>query len=281
MKQGGGQLKLFASGTERTQTRHKQKVVTNERNLLQVVANLSDMTNQIVKPGNYSYPFSIDIDSSLPSTMSWGETKHGCRIQYKISAGMGKFTAERSFILASVPIPDAKVPCFIEPKSESIKSMGLLKVPGSVTFGASVNDTHVGRNNEIDVSIACINNTTIDIRSVEIKLVELITFSSKETSFDQKLTLLEMKKVEMPGLMTAKTTRASVVTNEQSPEEVLMSTNHQIYEALTSAENFIRIGIPGVSYCSAFIFSSSRAHVSHSFQILCTESPRYLCWRNN
>jgi hypothetical protein len=244
----GGQVKLFGSGKEKVYSRHHGKRVTNERNLLQVMASLADMRNQWVERGNYSFEFRIDMPESLPSSMGWGDDRHGCHVRYKISAGMGRHTTEKFFCVASAPLPDVKVPCFIEPKTETIKSMGFLNT-GSVTFGASVDDTQAGRGQQIDVALACVNNTTIDIRSVEIKLVELITYSSHGQSYVRKLPLLMMKHVEMPGLDIEKTSREMVLLNRGLPNVAHITSCDQIYQALYSGDNAVRITIPKVRSC--------------------------------
>ena len=242
----GDLVKIVASGKKTVYTRRKKKRPANEHNVLNVEAKLSDMRNQWVQPGNYSFQFRIDMPDSLPSSMSWDDKRHGCSVRYKISAGMGKHTTDDMFFrVASAPMSDVKVPCFIEPKTETIKSLGFLNT-GSVTFGASVNNTQAGRGQEIDISFACVNNTTIEIRSVEIKLVELITYSTREQSYVRKIPLLVMKNVEMPGLRTEKTSREMILQNQRSPNAAHITSCDQIYQALTSTDNGVRITIPKV-----------------------------------
>jgi hypothetical protein len=241
----GDQVKLFLAGKEKIYTKHKNRRVTDVRNVIQIGADLADMRNRWVKKGNYSFPFSLDMPETLPSSMSYGDArKSACRVQYEISAGMGKAKIERFFRVASAPFQDIKVPCFIEPKTERIKSLGFLDV-GTVTFGASVNDTQVGRGNEIDVAIACRNNSTVDIRSVEFKLIELVSYSSHDESFERKISLREMKHIHMPGLITTKVTRDDVLISQSSRGQ--NDINEQIFEALLSEHNVVKVKIPTVS----------------------------------
>lgn len=251
----GDVVKLFAHGMEKVYTKHNKKIVTTDRNLLQAAATLIDMRDTWMKPGRHKFPFVITIPSSLPSSMCLGDQKHGCRIHYKISACMGSVGTDRFFRIASTPVQDIKVPCFVEPKTEEVKSMKLLNV-GSVTFGASVNDTQVGRGQDINVSVACINNATTEIKSVDIKMVEMVVFSAHGQSYDNKICLLEMKKIDLPGLITAKTSRDLVKQSqrENRSTETDMLSREQMFHMLVSGESAVRITIPKVRVSSVTVY---------------------------
>lgn len=205
---------------------------------------LHDLREKTVKAGNYIYPFSINLPEAMPSSMTFATNGLQSRIQYKLAAMFGKVRFERDFQVAARPLPPTRVPCFIEPKTEPIKSMGIRTI-GSVTFGVMLEDAHIGRGTSLKLAIACRNDSTVDIRRVEIKLVELITLSTKNDAFTKKLTLLQSKDIELPSLIKSKVTRETMNTRRRSYN--LHETNFAaIFEALLSDSNTIQIAVPKV-----------------------------------
>jgi hypothetical protein len=87
------------------------------------------------------------------------------------------------------------------------------------------------------VALACLNNTTVAIRSVEVKVVEMIRCWSSTKAICQKVSLLEVKNVEMPGLVKSKRSRRMIKQNQQKLDCTHAAACDLIYQALTSGEN--------------------------------------------
>ena len=65
---------------------------------------------------------------------------------------------------------------------------------GNITLAARVKDTHIGRGDRIVVSIACRNDSLVDIQRVELKLQEIVAGdvkSSREGNFGEDKTFKE------------------------------------------------------------------------------------------
>jgi len=243
----GELLSLVAIGKERVQSKnHGKPSFKQETQFLHVNAVLQDMRGKTVKAGNYVYPFSIHLPDSLPASMSSSGGRVEAQIQYKIAATFGKTHFDRVFGVTSRPLPPTMVPCFVEPKTEAIKAMGLRTV-GSVTFGAMVRDAHVGRGNTLSLAVACRNDSTVDIRRVEFKLIELITLSPKnQVPFQDKTTLLHCEDIALPGLIKGKSTRTAINQRQRSID--FHETNYAaIYDALLHDSNTIEIPVPARS----------------------------------
>lgn len=237
----GDIVKLFLTGKEIVTVASRGGHVANAKKLLHLVVHLEDKRHGWLERGSYKLDFRVELPHFLPATMCLGHDKNGCRIQYKIIAGIGARTVERPFIIRSSPLQDAlKLPCFMEPKVEMLKSMGF--VPGGlVTISASVGNTLVGRGQVVDVSLAVVNKTSLDLGSVSIQVVEVIRYTAPHESRSRKITLLEMENVQM--VATAEPESVSVVPRERPPTSGTCDSK-LLYEALTSEKNTVSITIP-------------------------------------
>lgn len=268
-------VKLFVTGEEVVVSQNNGRTRRDERSLLHVVNHLADMRNQWVERGTYPFEFAVNLSELLPSSMKWGDPKRGCCVRYRIAASVGMHSTKKDFSVISAPLQNIKIPCFIEPKTETIKSMGLLNA-GCVTFGACVDNTQVGRGQEIDVSLACLNNTTVAIRSVEVKVVEMIRCWPSTKAICQKIPLLEVKNVDMPGLVKSKRSRRTIKENQQKPDYTHAFACDLIYQALTSGENILTVVIPMVRNISQsvtrYIFIDDLTN--NNTPIVCTQHLR-------
>jgi len=178
-------------------------------------------------------------------------------VQYKCVASVGGATVHQSFSVTAKPMQDVKVPCFLEPKTQEITSMGVLS-KGSVTFGVAADDTHIGKGQELVLSVACRNDTTVDIEHVCVKVVELITWKVDRGWIERrKRNLVGMTELDLPGLVTRRKSKEEVQQDKRSGRDVLRQSNFQeIYQELSSGRNSIRIRIPEVSCRGARYVSS-------------------------
>lgn len=255
-KMKGSQIILVVKGKERTCIERGKHTKYAQRVFFQAKLVLNDLNQQSkVNSGSYSFPFSIELPDSLPSSFRYGRVAaNSCSVQYKCVASVGGATAHQAFHVRSTPLQDVRIPCFLEPKTEKITSMGVV-TKGSITFGVGVDDTHVGIGQELVLSVACRNDTTVDIQHVCVKVVELITWrveSYWETS--KKIELVGMTELNLPGIVRRRKSKEAVHLDKQSGLDALRQSNYQqIYEELSSGRNSIRIRIPQVRtnhFCS-------------------------------
>jgi len=204
--------------------------------------------NEQIRPGNYAFPFSVMLPDSLPSSTSYppGTNNMGLRIQYKMIGSIGKLHQKQPISIMSAPVPDIKVPAMIQPTSFALNSMGLFK-KGTCTLGASVEDTHIGRGLSLDVHLACRNDSTENIRRVEVRLVETVQWHSTPGTFGHTRTavldLLHMNDIDLPGLSKERKNRREV-RRSNSNRSLQESTYSEIFQDLGSNDNKIKLIVP-------------------------------------
>ena len=247
-RMNGETVQLVALGKE--QVRHGKAV--SEMPFLHVNTTLQDLRGKKVKRGTYIYPFRLILPVSLPTSTNVRSSSSGQQgqITYKVAAMFGAARYERVFQVASRPLPPVAVPCFIEPKTETIKSMGFRTV-GNVTFAVMVHDTHVGRGQELLLALACQNESSVDIGRVRAKLVELVTLQSKHTVQTQKNTLMESNDLSLPGLVKNRSSKRNLkvtTTNNTIGSQDGNGVNAAIYDALVRHENLVSIPIPQTAH---------------------------------
>ena len=249
-KMNGETIVLIVKGKETSSVRLGKQTRYASRDFFQAKLVLHDLEQSSkVNAGSYSFPFSIALPGSLPSSFCAGSrgSSNSCSIQYKCVASVGRATAHETFCVASMPIMDRKVPCFVEPKTQEITSMGLLS-KGSVTFGARVDGTHIGKGQELVLSVACRNNTTVDIEHVCVKIVERTTWRvNANWEQSRKKELVGMTELNLPGLVTRRKRKQEIQHDKRAgPEAIRQSNFQQIYDELSSGRSSIRIRIPPV-----------------------------------
>lgn len=168
-----------------TGTGDNRKTVTKRRryrrSLLRMDAGLADFsaTGGKLAPGRYEFPFTLRLPGGLPSSMS-SHGPHGskCRITYSISARLGRpgsftsdFRTARQVIVSSAPLPPLPTPVFVEPDTQQVNFCCCFN-RGSMTLGATLDDTAVGRGGTVGVGLACKNDSTSEILGMHIVVTE-------------------------------------------------------------------------------------------------------------
>jgi hypothetical protein len=253
----GHELRLDAFGKEKVAVKNGKQCNQDERTIVHMSAILQDLQGQQLRRGTHVYPFSFDLPVSLPSSMTsyrpGDRDRHGCKIIYNLGANFGEKVCENFFSVTSAPMPNHGASFLMQPKTHSIKVAGLLNV-GTVTFGAYVNKTRVGRGDEVKVSIAAVNNTKAEIR-LEIKVVEIIAWTTRLDPLVSRIknTLVELKNVQHPNLIIGKMTHDSYEMNHAT-----------IVSLLESGENSIAVPIPTTARDT---YTGERINVSHYIKV--------------
>jgi hypothetical protein len=247
----GDRVMLTIFGKEKVVVRtgggdHK-RTFRSERLLFTVSLPLRQYSrSEVMQPGSYTFPFSVQLPASLPSSTTYPESnrRNGLRIQYKMLGSIGKLHTKQYLYIQSAPLPSEKVPAMVRPTSFNLNSMGLFK-KGTCTVGASVEDSQVGRGNVLRIHLACINDSTETIRRVELKFVEAKQWQTFPVVHQRSaaLVLKEMKNIDLPGLDKDKKNRREVRRSNSDPslQETTYST---IFEALASRENLVQLTVP-------------------------------------
>lgn len=172
----GGPVQLAITGREIVRVASSKRK-TSVRRFCRTKKELRDFCDRRLGPGRvYAFPFSIKLPESLPSSCSY---KHGKDLSFKVEYGIhaSGFSASKimEFEVASVPLPDERIPCLRKPVTQAVKSMNGAVEQGFMTLAAGIVDTHVGRGDNIRLSLAFRNNSACDIQRIQVKLVEAVS----------------------------------------------------------------------------------------------------------
>ena len=213
----GSPVKLILSGKEKVGLKlrrrdHSMVPTQAERRFFSVSLPLAFQEPQRrrrIQPGVYKLPFSIKLPSYLPSSdahpNAHKKNKVGYAIQYRMTAKMGKLYKELYFDVQSSPLRPEKIPCLIQPTQHGIHSMGLSE-EGQVILGALVRNSTIGRGKNVELVLACRNESAVHIRCVEIQVVEFLrwTLGPQTETMDVSKVLKTIKSVELPSSCKAK-----------------------------------------------------------------------------
>lgn len=243
----GQEVLLFVKGKEKTSVKRGKHTRFASRVLFQVRVSLRDAQHASFTAGTFSFPFSVDLPDSLPSSAHFGGRPNECSVQYKCVAQMGRAREELSFSVASADMQNVRVPCFLEPTTQEVKSMGIL-LKGSISCGAGVENTYIGKGQQVALSVACRNDTTVDIERVCYKVVESIYWKCNEGyTCRLKKVLVPMTELNLPGLVKRRKSKSEFRQDQRAGPGALRQSNYrEIYEELSSGQNLVWIQIPPV-----------------------------------
>jgi hypothetical protein len=218
-----------------------------------------------MKRGTYSIPFEFDVPASSPASTQYPDVKRNFdfRIQYSLLVKMGTFRLSRNVDVASAPLPNEIVPCLVQPTTYELKSFGVLK-KGSITVGAGVADSHIGRGQTLKISIASRNYALVNIERVHVKLVELIDYKAQEEGDARKVELKKLKDIDLPCLIKGRKSRTELNSQGGSYEDNIEATYQGIYQDLLSGQNQVDLQIP---HSARDTYSGKLMTISHYLKV--------------
>ena len=201
--------------------------------------------------GNYAFPFSFDLPKSLPTSMFHSGDGGHCSIKYKVKAELkGKWRNRSNDVeinVIAVPPDSAPVPHLVSPSTERIKSCCCFD-RGSVTFGASLDDSRVGNGEEIKIDMGCKNESATDITSVKAEIYESVTWSGYShrnhtcnviaTKEFQKTDLMEKK--EKHEMKMIRSEEKNGIRSRSGNDELF----REIYQMLHDGKNSTILSLP-------------------------------------
>ena len=258
---GGSRVYLTIQAKEKTAIKRGKRWFHAERNILNMGSLLKEFEGRKLEPGVYSCPFQCDLPDYLPERMIQ-QSGSSAEVKYKIKVNLGNQRIERPFSVTTKPVDDVRVPCFCEPKTMSIKALGV-RVVGHVTFGVSIKDTTVGRGDVLEVAVACKNFSSVDLK-LELKVVEIVDFEAhpagQSVSHSVKNTLFSREYPDMPNLSKSiapvKDLRQSTTLHQENYRE--------IYNELLEHRNGVEIMVPKHARTS---YKGTLIQVSHYVKV--------------
>jgi hypothetical protein len=207
-------------------------------------------TNDFQK-GNYAFPFSFDLPKSLPTSMFHSGDGGHCSIAYKVKAELkGKWSKRSNEVpiqVIAVPPDSEPVPNLVNPTTERIKTCCCAD-RGSVTFGASIDDTRVGNGEEIKIDMGCKNESATDITSVKAELYESVTWRGyRHQNFTSKV--IAKKEFQKTDLMAKKEKREMQLIRSEEKNGIRSPHGNddlfrEIYQMLHDGKNSTILSLP-------------------------------------
>jgi hypothetical protein len=109
----------------------------------------------------------------------------------------------------------------------------------------------VGRGRFLNVTVACVNNTSVDVRSVSIKLIQEISKTIDFAKHYEKVTLVDMKVADYSGMVASRPKEnlySEYAARPTLPASNVQSDSQHIHDALASGnKNYVPMKIPAVS----------------------------------
>jgi len=254
---------------------------------------LAQIATGVDAGAKYRFPFQIQLPPDLPGSMFCSENHRGgksggyCEIEYKIKAelkGSGRifnYKVERVIDVVSAPLPPQPVPHLIPPVKQKVNFFGCFDV-GTITMGARVENTRVGKGETASIDFACKNQSRRGIDRVEATITEEVEWSAGGQNNRMKRKLasrtfrpderwVKLSKEEMRSLKSSSKCPTSTFRNEEQ------SILEEIHRAIHDGENRVALDIASSSYQS---YLGALIKVNHHLKIkvftsgLCTHNPK-------
>jgi len=145
-----------------------------------------------------SFPFSIYLPGNLPPSMVLDDMEGGgsCGIQYQLTARLGNkdekvdgkpkqdddtvldLHAEHSLRIVGATLSCKKYPYVMQPTVFPVRASLQLPRGGYWILAARVENTHVGKGEDLHLSLSCRNRSEHYIHSVDVRLLETVHWNS-------------------------------------------------------------------------------------------------------
>jgi hypothetical protein len=224
-----------------------------------------------VNPGNHAYPFEVQLPDHIPtSMMHTGDGGH-CNIVYKIKVEVsGKWrnhNIETPIVVLARPPDSSPVPNFVEPTTQAI-TMCCCIPRGNITFGASIDDTRVGRGEVMSVNFGCKNEASTEIEYVEAYINEKIGWSAHGHSSKTKHKIVERRFNETDDMQKRSKEQMRQLKEDLDSEIRSRGLKDELYREILAAvqegNNKATIEIP---FTANHTYMGSCMSVSHTLTI--------------
>ncbi len=176
-----------------------------------------------------------------------------CRIVYKLKVQLrgswfNNNKQEYEIPMMMAPMPINPVAYNIQPFSEKVKFCCCFD-RGSIMFGASVDDTRVARGEQVNISFACLNESTAEIEYVSARISEKIWWSahghsSRSTNILVSRTFQRTERMDKLSKSELKRSRDSDSSNESQQRALTHNNLKKVFDAITNSENMVSLFIP-------------------------------------
>jgi hypothetical protein len=216
---------------------------------------------QKIPHGLYEFPFTIELPSSLPGSVSYNPKKQtGFSLSYTMLASLGNTNGKADDIhvqpRAATNTTATVIPCTIPPSLYEIKVMRTIQ-KGSIALGAKVDNTVLssqgGRGGVFDfnLSLSCRNLSTVSIKSIELALIEKLSWTvtpcrwTEYSDTSKEITLWQLADIVplVDGLKLSKPSSSSA-GSPPADKEQQQQLFAELQKDLASSQNTIAVPIP-------------------------------------
>lgn len=225
-----------------------------------------------------SYSFSIYLPGHLPPSMELDDIEGGgsCGIQYQLRARLGGVKqAERTLVVVGAALSFKKYPLILQPQIFPMRgSIAGIHRGGYLILAARVETTHVGKGEDLHLSLSCRNRSEHYIQSVDVQLLETIHWNTGTVSAvthpsaeqhhtypnKKSITLASYSGLVLDGLQNENQDKASPQQHHDIPTKVDPLAQAEMHNDLMSESNTVSIRLPSQSRDS---YTGKLVTVSH------------------
>lgn len=174
---------------------------------LQMEYPLHRFQTQQLLPGQYEFPFTIQLNHDLPSSMSCKQGQSHCSVEYILTATMVK---PSSGIFSSNPSSEQKLNIFAAPPAgENLENTSLQlpveEVPvnsccchykGVMSLQAKFSKTTVQPRDSIDVNFRCQNQSTVKVDRVRVQLEQITEWNANRGNREVVKRVLDRREMD-------------------------------------------------------------------------------------
>ena len=209
---------------------------------------MRDLKKETLQPGKHSYPFSIDLPSSLPSSSIYrvGSGEVGFSIRYKLTARLGLWTKTIPVAVAAKALELGSSPFTLQPTDHAITSVNGSK-QGFITVAAHVDATNIPKGERLTISLSCRNNSLVKIQRVELKLVELRNWGPKKGYNKSRLfkdALVKTGDIDLPSLERKNGKSFQIVDTTYRTVEEQNAMHSTMHQDIISGQNSVDLICP-------------------------------------
>ena len=285
----------FTNSKGESQSRTVTRYNYATRQIIHMAVDLGGVDTSVQAGARFRFPFRIQLPPDLPGSMFCNEhhtSSFGgghCEITYKIMAelkkggmfGLGSRKVEQTFQVSSAPHPVEPVPNLIPPFQREINMCCCIGL-GSITMGARVENTRIGRGEQVAVDFACKNQSLRGIKRAVAQIVEEVRWSAQgRSNYSEKAIATRTfqpserwKKISRDEMKELKQKRRDLNSSYRGKQAQMLQ---MIHAAIFDGEDRTLIDVPTSSFQS---YQGMLIHVEHRLRItvymdgFCTDNPK-------
>jgi len=270
----------YRDGNGNTRTRHHTRYRHAERSICRVNVNLGQVDNAQAG-AQFRFPFRIELPPDLPSSMYIMRNGGYSKIDYKFKAHVGgHHKVEQLFNVMSAPLSMQPVPNLVPPIVRDVQSCCCFNM-GTITMGARIANTRIGRGETAIIDFACKNQSRQRILSVTVEIKQEVNWSAgyhREYSTNVLARRL-FNRTERWGEMSkeeAKAKAQSRKNNTDSHRDRNQQALQIIHKAIFDGENRVLLNVPTSAlqtYHGALVQVGHQMKIKITFDGMCIDHP--------